>query len=113
MHRNSNTMLGRKTSTPPTPPMTPSRSKDRSGLSLPAGQKLAMPAASQPMPVSMNDISGAPRVNVRWNAPNMSAMKMGTPQTGCRAQRSMRSVRSRPAAARPLTAVRQSWLMNS
>ena len=91
MAKNSSTMLGRNTITPPTPPMMPSTSSDFRGLLLPAGQRPLMAPPSQPKPWSIRSISGLPRLKVRVKTTYMRVRKMGTPQTGCMATRSMRS----------------------
>ena len=67
-------MFGRKTSTPPTPLMIPSRSRSVKG---PAGNTLAKYSLSMLTPASNQSCGYAPSTNVHSNISHINRMKIG------------------------------------
>ena len=89
MKKNRITICGRKTSTPPTPAITPSTSRLRSqpGASTPA---TASPRAA--VPASIQAMGRSAPTKTAWKTTNSSSASSSGPSSGCSTTRSMRSL---------------------
>ncbi len=81
MAKNSNRILGRNTSTPPTPPIMPSVRRDLNQLSLPAGQNPAIVLPAQSKNRSSQPIGYSPILNVIKKTRYINIRKIGSPRT--------------------------------
>ena len=89
-------ICGRNTSTPPTPAMTPSTSRLRSG---PSAMGAATCSPSQPIPASMASMGRAAQANTAWNMNSSTPTSSTMPHRGCSTQRSTRSVKAQRLAS--------------
>ena len=88
MKRNSTRISGRKPSTVPRPPNSPSLTRLCSG---PAGIHAATCPPSQPKPSPIASVIGLPSEYTAWNTRNITTARIARPNTGCRVQRSSAS----------------------
>ncbi len=91
-------MLGRKTTTPPTPPITPSTSRERRGDSTPAGHCPAIQPPRASNPPSIQPIGHSPTVKVTQKMPYITAAKIGSPNRRWTSTLSTASERARASA---------------
>ena len=82
-------ICGRKTSTLPTPEITPFWMKL---CNRPAGNASCAILPSASKPAEMRSITGVAPVNTAWNRTNSSASRMSRPATGCSSTASTRPV---------------------
>ena len=80
MNANRITICGRKTTTLPTPAMTPSMSRLLNHPSL-SDAPSHVPSAANPSSIHVIGVSA--HVNTAWNIKNRSAARMKSPATGC------------------------------
>jgi len=96
MKRNSSRICGRKITTEPTPPHTPSR---RSDLSRDAGRSADSHAPDACTAWSTASMSGRAAEKIVWNTATTTARKTSGPATGCRNTASSRRVQTGGAGA--------------
>ena len=102
MKKNRIRICGRNTSTPPTPAITPSTSRLRSG---PSAMRAVVCSASQAMPSLMASMGRLAHENTAWKIRNSSVASSTRPHTGCITTASMRwSKRSKCKAPGAATA---------
>src|SRR5690242_8266779 len=89
MNRNSSSTCGRNTITEPTPPHTPSTSRERIGE---AGSVVAIHWPETSNSHFTPSISGAAAVKMVWKTAITTATKIATPNIGCRKTESNRRV---------------------
>ncbi len=89
MKKKSSRICGRKTSTPPTPAMTPSTSRLASS---PAGSAPRTASPSAPKPVSIKSIGSAAHEKIVWKTTSIRSRKTSGPKSLCVSIESIRSV---------------------
>src|SRR5205085_2360547 len=88
MKKKRRSICGRKTSTPPTPAMTPSASKS---VKSPGGICARVNSASAPKARSIKSIGSVAHENIAWKTTAMTRTRTRGPNILCVTRRSMRS----------------------
>ena len=90
MKKNNNTICGKNTTTPPTPPSTPSINKDRRS---PSATTDSIHPATKPCKDSIHPIGIAENEKIAQKNANIINAKTTQPHTRCKAHASIRSER--------------------